>query len=282
MSQLIGLLNRAKYFFLFIVLELLSFALIRKNNLKWDVSLFNSTNVVTGNTMAATQGAKEYLNLKEENENLANENKTLLTRLAALEEGKARPDFFLKVDSLFSNRFEFTVAKVINSTTALANNYITINKGSEEGLSSGMAVVGPRGVVGQVMSCSAHFSRIYSVLHQEFRISSEVLNATLRNDNQTALGLSLWDGVSSRKVNLGTIDKFKPVSVSDSVVTSSQNLVFPSGFLIGKVTKVETPTNAAFHEIEVELATDFGGLTYVYVVNNRIVNEQLKLESDNE
>ncbi|MFT5883744.1 MAG: rod shape-determining protein MreC [Arcticibacterium sp.] len=282
MSQLIGLLNRAKYFFLFILLELLSFALIRKNNLKWDVTMFNSTNAMTGKAMAATQGAKEYLNLKVENANLVNENKAILARLSVLEAEKARPDAFFKTDSLFSNRFDFKVAKVINSTTALANNYITIDKGSEDGISSGMAVIGPHGVVGQVMSCSSHFSRVFSVLHKEFRISSEVVNADLRKGNQYALGLSLWDGISSRRVNLGTIDKFKPVAVSDSVITSAQNLVFPPGVLIGKISKVETPPNTAFHQIEVELATDFRGLTYVYVVDNKMKEEQLKLETDNE
>ncbi|MFT6880440.1 MAG: rod shape-determining protein MreC [Arcticibacterium sp.] len=282
MSQLIGLLKRAKYFFLFLLLELISFALIRKNNLKWDVTMFNSTNVVTAKTMAATQGAKEYLNLKEENANLANENKAILARLSVLEDGKARPDAFFKTDSLLANRFEFKVARVINSTTALANNYITIDKGSNDGLSSGMAVIGPRGVVGQVMSCSAHFSRVYSVLHRNFRISSEVVNVDLRKEAQYALGISLWDGVSSRKINLGTIDKFKPISVSDTVITSYQNLVFPPGILIGIISKVETPANTAFHQIDVELATDFGGLTYVYVVDNKMKDEQLKLEMSNE
>ncbi|WP_341226402.1 rod shape-determining protein MreC [uncultured Arcticibacterium sp.] len=282
MSQLLGLLNKAKYFFLFLFMEIVSFALIRKNNLQWDVNVFNSTNAVAANTMAATYKAKEYLYLKEENLGLANENKALRDKVVELEQKQGRPDAFYRVDSIYAQRFDFQVAKVINSTTARNKNYITIDKGRLDGIEPGMGVIGPRGVVGQVMSCSQHFSRIYSILHDDFRVSSEVTNQKLRESGQTALGLANWNGVSHDVVKLGTIDKFKKVSVGDSVVTSSQNLIFPPNILVGTIKMVATPDNGAFHDLDVTLATDFGGLTYVYVVNNKLVDEQLNLEREDE
>jgi len=277
MSQLFGLLNRAKYFFLFVILEIISFSLIRKNNLQWDVTFFNSTNAAAAKTMAATSNVKEYLYLNVVNESLAKENKVLRKQLTVLKENAGRGDAFYKVDSLYSRRFDFKVAKVINSTTARVKNYITINKGSLDGIEKGMGVIGPKGIVGQVMSCSPHFSRVYSVLHEEFRVSSEVKNKTLA---EKALGLCTWEGKSHSKVKLSTIDKFKSVTIGDSVVTSSQNIVFPSNILIGRVSKVKTPGNGAFHEIEVKLSTDFSGLTYVYIVGNKLVGEQQRLEAE--
>lgn len=282
MSQLLGLLNKAKYFFLFLFLEIICFALIRKNNLQWDVNVFNSTNVVAANTMAATYKAKEYLYLKEENLSLANENRALRDKMEELQQMQARPDAFYKVDSIYAKRFDFQVAKVINSTTARNKNYITIDKGSLDGIEAGMGVVGPRGVVGQVMSCSQHFSRVYSILHEDFRVSSEVTSQYLRESDQTALGLATWDGLRHDVVKLGTIDKFKKVTVGDSVVTSSQNLIFPPNILVGKIKSVATPDNGAFHDLDVTLATDFGGLTYVYIVNNSLAGEQLNLEREDE
>jgi rod shape-determining protein MreC len=285
MSQLFGLLNRAKNFFLFIFLEIISFTLILKNNLQWDVTFFNSTNAATAKTMAVTSNVKEYLNLKIENESLAKENKALRRQLTAFSENQGRGDAYYKVDSLFSRRFDFKVAKVINSTTARTKNYITINKGSLDGIEAGMGVIGPKGIVGQVMSCSPHFSRIYSILHEEFRVSSEVKNKILSEQGQTALGLSTWEGKAHNKVKLSTIDKFKVINVGDSVITSSQNVIFPSNILVGKISKVKTPGNGAFHEIEVKLATDFRSLTYVYIVSNKLVAEQKSLEledSENE
>ncbi|MGR3811385.1 rod shape-determining protein MreC [Jiulongibacter sp. NS-SX5] len=281
MSQLLGLLNRAKYFLLFIVLELISFFLIRKNNVQWDVTLFNSSNAVVSRILKATYGAKEYLYLKKENTSLALENKALrkqLTQAQLLAE--ERPNGFYLADSIYANRFDFTLAKVANSTTARTKNYITLDKGTADGIKPGMGVIGPKGVVGQVKSCSEHFSVVYSILHSEFRVSSEVVNKELKASGESALGLCVWPGESRSVVDMNTVDKFKPVSVNDSVVTSSQNLIFPSGILVGNVKSVETPTNGAFHTIEVNLATDFGGLTYVYIIDNKLSSEQEELEAE--
>ena len=280
MSQLFGLLNRAKYFFLFFFLEIISFALIRKNNLQWDVNFFNTTNAAAAKTLSVTSSAKEYINLKVENENLANENSALRKELSAFQEKGGRQDSFYITDSLYTKRFSFKVAKVINSTTARAKNYITINQGKLDGIVPGMGVIGPKGIVGQVMSCSDHFSRVYSILHEEFKVSSEVKNKKLKELNEIALGLSTWDGRTHRLVKLNTIDKFKPVVKGDSVFSSAQNLIFPANILIGTVYQVTTPPNGAFHDIDVKLATDFTGLTYVYVIGNKLVGEQLKLETE--
>jgi rod shape-determining protein MreC len=279
MPQLLRLLNRAKYFFLFIFLELICFFLIRRNNLHWDVKVFNSSNAITSRMMTFTANIKEYFHLKSENESLAEENAMLQKRLTLLAEASQNPSAsFYRPDSAFARRFDFTLAKVIGSTISRSRNYITIDKGLKDGLAPGMGVIGPKGVVGQVRSCSDHFSVVFSILHEEFKVSSEVVNPQLRETGQMALGLSTWENRSHRLVRLNTIDKFKPVTKGDSVITSSQNLVFPPGILIGKVYNVETPSNGAFHNIDVLLSTDFSGLTYVYVVNNKLRQEQIRLE----
>ncbi|MCR9062510.1 MAG: rod shape-determining protein MreC [Cytophagales bacterium] len=281
MSQLFGLLNRAKYFILFVLLELVSFYLIRKNNVHWDVTFFNSSNAITSKMMAWTYDAKEYLKLRDENGALALENTLLREELSKYRQSQdTRPAHFYVADSVFASRFEYTVTKVVNSTTARTKNYITIDKGSLDGIEPGMAVIGPRGVVGQVRSCSDHFSVVFSILHDEFRVSSEVVNEELTKMQETALGLSTWPGTSRSIVALSTVDKFKPVHVGDSVVTSSQNLVFPSGILVGRVSEVNTPSNGAFHDIKLKLSTDFGSLTYVYVVKNKLYKEQNELEEE--
>lgn len=243
--------------------------------------MFNSTNTITSRTMATTANIKEYFWLKEENEGLADENRKLRDELTMLSaQFDKRPPSFYKMDSVYADRFEFKLAKVINSSISRNKNYITIDKGLKDGLKPGMGVIGPRGVVGQVRSCSEHFSLVFSILHEEFKVSSELVNKSLRESGQTALGLSTWEGKSHRLVKLNTIDRFKQVSKGDSVVTSAQNLVFPAGILIGKVYSVETPSNGAFHDIDVLLSTDFGGLTYVYVINNKLDTEQLRLEEE--
>jgi rod shape-determining protein MreC len=281
MSQLLGLLNRAKYFFLFLFLELISFYLIRKNNVQWDVTFFNSSNAIAARTMELSYQAKEYFHLKEENQSLAAENADLRKMITIFQQSSdSRPAHFYEADSLYASRFGFKIGKVVNSTTSRTKNYVTIDKGRLDGIEPGMGVIGPKGVIGQVKSCSDHFSVVYSILHSDFKVSSEVVNQKLIESDETALGLCVWPGESRSLVNMNTVDKFKPVAVGDSVVTSSQNLIFPPNILVGKVAEVKTPSNGAFHEISVKLATDFGGLTYVYIVQNRLSSEQQILEEE--
>ena len=141
-----------------------------------------------------------------------------------------------------------------------------------------MGVICPQGVVGQVMQCSDHFSRVYSILHADFNVSSEVKNQALRVKSDKALGIAKWGGLNPRVIDLTTIDRFKPIKQGDSVMTSEQNVIFPSGTMVGKIRKLSAKQDQAFFDIEVELATDFQNISYVYVVNNKLKNEQEKLE----
>lgn len=275
MSQLFGLIFKARNLLLFLLLEIVCFYLIRKNNIKWDVSLFNSSNRIAASTMAATYNAQEYIYLKKTNEELASENIKLREELTSLRELKVDSN---EINNPYAHRFGYITAKVANNTVGLSKNYLTINKGKLDGIKPGMGVIGPSGVVGQVMSCSDHFSRVISILNVDFNISSEVVNQNLKDENIIALGVSNWNSVSHRYIDLKTIDKFKKVKIGDSVVTSNQNLIFPSQIMVGKIAKVKDLPQSAFWDIEVELSSDFTGLRYVYVIENKLTSEQLALE----
>lgn len=258
---------------------MLCLILIRYNNIKWDVALFNSSNRIAGSTMASTKNAQEYLSLKDVNEDLAKENVILRQKLTQLQEAQSDLDAASSVDTLFADRFDFTLAKVANSSIGFTKNYITINKGKADGIQTGMGVVGPKGIVGQVMTCGEHFSRVYSVLHVDFNVSSELKSKAMEESGFTALGVSKWNAETHRNVKLTTIDKFKPVAIGDTVVTSAQNLVFPSDLMVGKVVSVDENPQTAFWDLTVELSTDFTGLSYVYVVENKLTSDQISSET---
>jgi rod shape-determining protein MreC len=261
-----------------VILELVSFWLIVKNDYYWDVSFFNTSNFYAAKTLEASNYVKSYMNLGNVNDQLVKENAELKNAVTAMQQLKGREGDYYKVDSAFARRFEFKVAKVVNNTVNLSKNYLTIDKGKLDGIEPGMGVICPQGVVGQVMQCSDHFSRVYSILHSEFNVSSEVKNQTLRTKSEKALGIAKWGGLNPRVIDLLTIDRFKPIKQGDSVMTSEQNVIFPSGTMVGRIRKLGAKQDQAFFDIEVELATDFQNISYVYVVNNKLKNEQEKLE----
>jgi rod shape-determining protein MreC len=278
MSQLFRLIFRIRNFLLFFILELVSFWLIVKNNHYWEVSFFNTSNYYAAKILESSNYVKNYMNLGIVNDQLIAENAQLKKTASAMQEFKTRDGDYYKVDSAFAQRFEFKVAKVVNNTVHLSKNYLTLDKGSLDGIEPGMGVICPQGVVGKVMSCSEHFSRVYSILHAESEVSAEIKNLALRTKNDKALGIAKWGGLNPRVIDLTTIDRFKAIKQGDSVVTSEQNIIFPSGTMLGKIRKLSAKQDQAFFDIEVELATDFQNLSYVYVVNNKLKKEQELLE----
>ena len=279
MSQLFGILYKSRHFFLFLALQIICFYLMSKNNVYWDVSFFNTTNSVVARSLEVSQRANEFVNLGNVNERLVNENAALRKKITDLQEFNPGITGY-KPDSVMARRFDYTVAKVVGSTHNLTDNFITIDKGSDDGIRAGMGVISPQGVVGQVAYANKHYSRVYSILHSRQMVSAEVLNKKLRENATVALGIAKWDGTNPHYVGLNTVDRFKPVAKGDSVVTSLQNPIFPPHVMIGKIAEVSNTSSEAFHHISVRLSADFSSLIYVYVVKNKLIDSQQEAETN--
>jgi rod shape-determining protein MreC len=271
MEQLGYFLLRSRNFILFVLLEVLSFYFIINTNNYWSASFFNTSNAYAARMLAWSNSAREYSQLRQVNADLALENQKLHEQLTRLQQGAPGAPAAYKADSVFANRFTYTVAKVINNTTQFANNYITIDKGTDDGIQPGMGVISPTGVVGRVKLCNRHFSVVTSILHTEFLVSSKLKKAN-------EIGTGKWDGVDPHLMKLNDISRYKPVNKGDSVFTSDQNSNFPPGILVGRVRTIGVQPNQTFHDIVLELSTNFSNLSFVYVVQNRLQNEQEQLE----
>lgn len=271
MEQLGYFILRSRNFILFVLLEVLCFYFIINTNNYWSASFFNTSNAYAAKMLAWSNAAREYTQLRQVNAELAFENQKLHAQLTRLKQGSPGAPVAYKADSIFANRFTYTMAKVINNTTQFANNYITIDKGTDDGIRPGMGVISPTGVVGKVKLCNRHFSVITSILHTEFLVSSKLTKAA-------EIGTAKWDGVDPHLMKLNDISRYKPVNKGDSVVSSEFNSTFPAGILVGRVRTIGVQPNQTFHDITLELSTNFSNLSFVYVVENKLQNEQEQLE----
>ena len=271
MGELVDFFVRSRHFILFVLLEVLCFYFIINTSNYWGVTYFNTSNRYAAQVLAFSNAANEYANLRNVNADLALENKRLNTELTRLMQSKPLAPAEYQADSAFADRFNYSVAKVVDNTTQFANNYITIDKGTDDGIRPGMGVISPTGVVGKVKVCNRHFSVITSILHSEYFVSSFLVKA-----GET--GTAKWDGVDPHLMKLNDISLTKPVSIGDSVVTSQFNSTFPPGILVGRVRTVGVQPNQTFHDITLNLATNFSNLSFVYVVENRLQAEQEQLE----
>ena len=273
MGELVDFFVRSRNFILFVLLEVLSFYFIINTSNYWSATYFNTSNRYAAVVLAWSNAANEYARLRQVNADLASENERLNARLTKLLQSKPPAPDDYKADSVFSDRFKFTVAKVVNNTTQFANNYITIDKGTDDGIRPGMSVISPTGVVGKVRVCNQHFSVITSILHSEFLVSSRLVKAS-------EIGTAKWDGADPHLIKLNDIpiSREKPVTKGDSVVTSEFNSTFPPNVLVGRVRSVGIQPNQTFRDITVDLATNFSTLSFVYVVENQLKSQQEQLE----
>ena len=134
MNRLFGFFYDNRAFFTFLILELMCAWLIVQNNQYQSASYFNSSNKLAANILGFSNGVREYFSLRVINRELADENATLRTKL----EQRNQSLYSLEVreikDPAIVNRYEYVSAKVVNNTTSLFKNYITINRGEDAGI----------------------------------------------------------------------------------------------------------------------------------------------------
>lgn len=221
--------------------------------------------------MAVSDAITGYFSLVQENDKLAHENARLNALLVNQESllQKLIMDSLKRPEAL--NQYKFIVAKVINNSVSRPNNYITLNKGSEDGIKPGMGIISPKGVVGRVMACSPHFSTATSLLHSKMLISAEISRIN-------ASGTLKWGGTDPSKANLEFVARHLKPKRGDTVRTSEYSNILPEGIHVGVISKIELKDNATFYNIVVDLATDFSTLNFVYVIENQLKTERDTLQ----
>jgi rod shape-determining protein MreC len=246
--------------------------LIRNNDFQ-RASTFNSSNEVIGNIYQKVNSINKYLDLNLVNDSLARENVRLRNELKSsfLDDSVVSKTV---TDTIHKVKYEYILAEVVNKSITSRNNYITINRGSKQGLKKGMGVIGPDGVVGIVWNVSENFASIQSILHEDTRITSSI-------EGTPYFGPLIWEGKDPNVVTLTDIPNQLNLKPKARVITSGLGVIFPKGILIGTVLKSGVKGGGSFLDIYVKLSTNFYALQYVYVIKNNFQSEQEDLEDQN-
>lgn len=271
MRSLILFIWKHHFFFLFLLLECICFYFIFKHNYYQRAAFVHSANKVSGSIFNAQSAITEYFHLKEDNLLLVEEN----ARLRSLSKSSYLP-FSQRSqvvnDTIYRQKYEYISAKVVNNSTNRRNNYLTLDRGSSLGVKPDMAVISSKGVVGIVANVSENFSSVMSLLHKDTRISAKI-----KKDG--SFGPLFWEGEDYRYATLTDIPTHVPLLKGDTIVTSAYSLTFPEGILIGTVESFEIRSGSPFYTVKVNLSTDFKKVSYVYVINNIMKEEQENLEN---
>ncbi|MGJ1446242.1 rod shape-determining protein MreC [Sphingobacterium spiritivorum] len=266
-------LIRYNAFFWFVLFFVFSVILVVKNNTFQRATAFNSSNVVIGSMYAKVNSWKSYLALADANDQLVKENAILHNQLQRYTV-KDSSDSVHLVDSIEEGRYQFIVANVANNSIHQKSNYLTLDKGSKDGVEKDMGVITSNGVVGIVLNVSKDFCTVQSLLHPDTRISvtlgkSEVFGSLMWGNNR-----------DSRYAMVRDIPNHVKVAKGEQVYTSGFS-IFPKGIQVGRIVETGITSGESFLDLRLLLSTNFSNLQHVYIIKDKMAEEKRLLEETN-
>lgn len=238
------------------------------------VVFVDSTNRVVGRISSVIGSISSHIHLKETNQVLAARNGILEKQVIDLQSQLHQLQVYDPADdSIEVSPYRFVMAKVVRNSVSQVNNYITLNKGTRDGLVAGMGVISVEGVVGIVSNVSPRFSVVLPILNPRHRLSCRLAGTGF-------FGSLIWEGKSIRHARLEELPRHMQVQKGDTVITSGFSAIFPPGILVGTVSDYYPHYDNNFYAAEVELSVNFSALNDVHVIINSLNSEQSDIEQE--
>ena len=279
MRNFIFFIRRFFNLLLFLALEIVCFVLIERTNTLQGNDLISSANAAAGLIYKKQNDVVYYFGLRKMNDSLLSENAILRKKLDiaysidTLRDSLAHTRIIQTDTSIHVVKYAdylYRTARVINNSVNASDNYITINRGSADGIIKGMAVISGTGVVGRVEHVSRHFASVLSVLSAKLKVSAKLKGGTN--------GFVIWDEKSPDILAMTEVRDYVSIKKGDSVFTNNYSLYFPPDVLIGTVVKTEKEKKKGTLMIYLQSSTNFHNLQYVYVIGNTMADEKKQLE----
>lgn len=219
--------------------------------------------VLSGSIKGVRDAWMRYLflvGLQEENKNLKKKINELNAVIVSYQESYQEAQRLKKLQYIADNsNYRFITARVIGREQAAISRTVMINKGSADGLKNGMPVIASPGLIGRLVDVSWHVSRVLLFIDENSNVDAIVQ----RNRTQ-----GIISGAGSRGMILKYVSKTQDVQVGDIVVSSGMGGVFPKGWLIGRVIRVDRQDGGLFLKIYVAPFTDFSKLEEVMILSS--------------
>jgi rod shape-determining protein MreC len=272
MQQIFTFIFKNSNRLLFLLLLGISFSLTIQSHSFHKSRVINSANFLSGGVYEQLSEFDEYLNLKSQNEALAQENATLKSLLFKTADSSVAA----RLDSIKGVRTEdIIVSKVIRNSYSVYENYLTINSGERQGIKPDMGVINSLGIVGIIDNTSPNYATVISILNKKSQI-----NAKVKKSNH--FGSLIWNGKSTGFVQLIDVPRLASVRKGDTIVTGGQSVIFPENINIGTIDKVYIDNETNYYTLDIKLFNDMTNLGHVYIIKGKDRQEIINLEKSKE
>ena len=212
---------------------------------------------LTGSIRDAWSGYGNLRGVRAENDELKRQLGELQVQF---QQERARAERARQLERLLGFQQDLQVetipASVIGASASLDFRGITIDRGSSTGVTANMAVIAPTGLVGRIVTPTAHASKVQLLIDRNAAAGALV-------ERTRAQGIVI--GSSEDVLQMNFVAATADVKVGDAIVTSGVDGIYPKGFVIGKVEHVDNG-NGIYKAIRVRPSVEFNKLEEVLVV----------------
>lgn len=216
-----------------------------------------SISVVFKNIVSPIVFIKDIKSLDKRNKELESQNLSLKAEVAKLT-GQNQLMQASKIEAEASKSFEFNSiqARLIGKTPYAYDQTYIIDKGTDDGLRVGAAVIGNGNLIGKIKRIYSNRSEVESILSH-----NSVIPARLLLSKESGLLQGGLEGLIMTDIPIGA-----KIQADDSVVTSGLGGDFPPGILIGRVEQIVGLDGELFQKTKVTPLATFSDIEIVSVV----------------
>ena len=214
-------------------------------------------------TAGVRETTSEYLNLlniKKMNSELRLKNAQLEVHQSRFEEVLLENQRLKKLlEFKESNKMQLIAAQVVGGDLFKDHKTLTINKGTEHGLKSGMGVVTLQGVIGYVFRPERWTSQIM-LIEDRYSVVDAVVQRTRAH--------GIVEGKGHSGCALKYVERSEDVQIGDVVVTGGLDNIFPKGFPVAVVRNVESKRSSVSLKVDLDPVVDPAKVEEVFVISN--------------
>ena len=263
MQRIINTIIRFKNFFVFIFLLIVSLSFSYTRSDFHENKINNFSLIISSNFYKPFYNLKSYLQLRELNEKLMEEN--ILLKKEKLNK---------KLDSKYDNNYDLILAKVIKNSTKLSRNNLIINRGEKNGIKRDMGVISKDGIIGIINETSKNYSSVISILNKDLKINA-------KHNKSNAYGSLEWNQKDPTVVELNDISIDNEIFIGDTISTGGMSFYFPNNIPIGEINSIKISENNGFYSLKVKLFQKMNNISYVYVIKNFNYGELYEIDKNN-
>lgn len=213
----------------------------------------------------------DYDRLKKDYETLSLENQQLSLQLASTEEMVSENE---RLSNLLNakDRYESLdpiYAKVIAREPGQWFETFSINRGSSDGIATGMSVVNGDGLIGRVYEVGLNYSKVLCIIDTRSAVACMVQRT---RDNGIMRG-EISTNASTAECYIYYLPNLNNIAPGDTVITSGTDSLYPKGLTIGIVTSVSLDAGSEGSYAVVTPSVDFQHIEEVFVLREVIESD---------